>query len=111
MVARYAIIAAGVVTNAVLAEANYAADRNWIVLPDGFGPGDLYDGAVWTKSGPPDYSALDLDALNAALAQPGSVVRALVLVMLQEINKLRQNAGLATYTQAQFVQALKAQMR
>lgn len=58
-----------------------------------------------------DISAMDQAALNQALAQEGSVVRALALVMLQEINTLRVRAGLAAYTQAQLVSALKAKMR
>lgn len=58
-----------------------------------------------------DWTAADLANLNAAMTQPGSVVRALALVLLQEINTLRTKAGLATYTQAQLVNALQAKMR
>ena len=60
---------------------------------------------------PPDYPVLDQAALNAMLAQEGSVVRALALVLLQEINTLRVKATLTPYTQAQLVTALKAKMR
>ena len=35
---------------------------------------------------PPDWDALDTEALNNALVEPGSVVRALALLMLDEIN-------------------------
>lgn len=59
----------------------------------------------------PDPATIDQATLNAALAAPGSVVRALALVVLQEINTLRTKAGLATYTQAQLVSALQAKMR
>lgn len=59
----------------------------------------------------PDYSTIDSTALNAALVEPGSVVRALGLVMFQEINKLRVLAGQLVYTMAQFIAALKANMR
>jgi hypothetical protein len=58
-----------------------------------------------------DQSAADLATLNAVLAEPGSVVRALGLVMFAEINKLRVAGGAAAYTMPQFVAALKAQMR
>lgn len=58
-----------------------------------------------------DTSKLDQDTLNHALAQEGSVVRALALVLLQEINILRAKAGLAQYTTTQLVSALKAKMR
>lgn len=59
----------------------------------------------------PDYSAIDTAALNAALAQDGSVVRAIAEVMFSEVNILRTAAGLAVRTKPQFVAALKAQMR
>jgi hypothetical protein len=58
-----------------------------------------------------DLSALDMAALNAALTEPGSVVRALGLVMFAEVNKLRVKNGDPAYTMPQFVTALKAQMR
>lgn len=60
---------------------------------------------------PVDLSALDTAALNAALTQDGSVVRALAEVMFSEINILRTAAGLAARTKTQFIAALKAQMR
>lgn len=59
----------------------------------------------------PDYNTIDTNTLNAALIEPGSVVRALGLVTFQEVNKLRVNAGLVAYTMAQFTAALKANMR
>lgn len=67
---------------------------------------------TWTKA-TYDYSAIDQTALNAALIEPGSVLRALVEVMRDEINILRQHAaiGLAPRTAAQVKAALKAKMR
>jgi len=62
----------------------------------------------------PDSAALaagDLKAMNAALLEPGSLVRALGLVMFAEINKLRVKTGDAPYTLNQFKAALQAQMR
>lgn len=56
-----------------------------------------------------DLDALDLATINVALAQPGSIVRALGLVVFMiakgtiPINP--------SYTQAQFVNLLKAQIR
>lgn len=84
---------------------------------EGLGP-DL--DAWWTENPtfpianadpPPDPSVIDQDALNAALAEPGSVVRALALLTFQEINNLRTKAGLVAYTMTQFTTALKAKMR
>lgn len=60
---------------------------------------------------PIDIGAMDQARLNAALAAEGSVVRALALVLLQEINTLRQKASLPQYTQAQLVATLKSRMR
>lgn len=60
---------------------------------------------------PVDPAILDQQTLNDALAAPGSVVRALALVLLQEINILRVKAGLPAYTSAQLVTALQAKMR
>jgi hypothetical protein len=58
-----------------------------------------------------DTSAIDQGSLNSALAEPGSVVRALALLTLQEINNLRTKTGLANYTMQQFVTALQSKMR
>lgn len=60
---------------------------------------------------PLDLSAIDTATLNAALTEPGSIVRALGLVMFTEINKLRVKAGLGAYTMDQFTSALKANIR
>lgn len=60
---------------------------------------------------PPDYPVIDQETLNAALAEPGSVLRALALLTFQEINTLRTRGGLTAYTMAQFTTALKAKMR
>ena len=52
MVSRYGVIVDGVVTNAVLAEAEYAGSE-WVLLPDHVGPKWLYNGS--TFSAPPPY--------------------------------------------------------
>jgi hypothetical protein len=49
----YGVIENGVVVNAVLAEADYAAEQGWVLLPDGVGPNWLYDGAAFSE--PPPY--------------------------------------------------------
>jgi len=59
----------------------------------------------------PNLNAIDLAEINDALAQPGSIVRALGLVTFQEINKLRVKAALPQYTMDQFIAALKANIR
>lgn len=53
MVSSYGVIEDGVVVNAVLAEADYAAEQGWVLLPEGVGPTWLYDGS--TFSAPPPY--------------------------------------------------------
>lgn len=60
---------------------------------------------------PPTTDQMDTAALNAALTAPGSVMRALGLVVFMEINKLRVKNGDPAYTMAQFIAALKAQIR
>lgn len=59
----------------------------------------------------PTADQIDQATLNDALAQDGSVVRALAFVMLDEINALRTSAGLPPRTNAQLRAALKAKMR
>lgn len=58
-----------------------------------------------------DGQSDDTDLLNAALAEQGSLSRALAMVMFAEINKLRVKDGDPAYTLAQFKAALQAQMR
>lgn len=48
---RYAIIQNGVVTNVVVADAEYAAQNGWIACPDA-GPGWGYDGQAFTAPPP-----------------------------------------------------------
>lgn len=59
----------------------------------------------------PDVAVTDLASLNSTLSQPGSVIRGLALLILQEINTLRTKVGLPTYTVSQLKAALQAQMR
>lgn len=49
----YGILQEGIVVNAVLADASYAAQHGWIALPDGVGIGWSYDGLQFA---PPDRS-------------------------------------------------------
>lgn len=67
-----------------------------------------WNGTSWSVL---DQDSIDTQDLNAQLSQPGSIVRALGLVTFQEINKLRVQAGLTAYTMAQFVNALKSNLR
>lgn len=67
--------------------------------------------AAWAARRIPTSDEIDQDALNKALAEPGSIVRAMADVMMAEINKLRVKGGDAAYTKAQFVAALKGKMR
>lgn len=67
-----------------------------------------WNGSSWSVL---DQDSIDTQDLNAQLAAPGSIVRALGLVTFQEINKLRVRAGLAAYTMDQFITALKSNLR
>ena len=58
-----------------------------------------------------DFDKLDQDTLNNALTAEGSVVRALALVVLDQINALRIKTGDKAYTMPQFMAALRAKMR
>lgn len=57
----------------------------------------------------PDHTKLDQGTLNDALSAEGSVVRALALVVLDQINELRK--PLPAITPAKFNDALRAKMR
>ena len=50
MVKTYAVIEAGVVANVALAEADFAAEQGWVLLPHGVILGSTYDGETF---GPP----------------------------------------------------------
>lgn len=71
----------------------------------------------------PDFPSIDMATLNAALAEPGSVVRGLALVLLDRINAIDAaiNAlntktslagnNLPQFTQQQLANAIQAKMR
>ena len=48
MVNSYGVIEGGVVVNAVLAEADFATEQGWVLLPEGVGPTWLYDGSTFS---------------------------------------------------------------
>ena len=71
--------------------------------------GDDWDGATFiTHVQPPRPKAEDL--LTIELAKPGSVIRAVAILMFKEVNKLRAKNGDAPYTMAQFTAALAAEL-
>lgn len=134
---RYAIIKAGKVSNIIEADAEFATRVGAITMPSDISIGDSYVGGVFTKAPEPvvDLNALDADALNRVLAEEGSVVRALALLVMDELNahaakitailNAADNASsLATFktamlaitdapqrTRAQLIAALKARIR
>ena len=96
MVSNYGVIKDGVVVNAVLAEADFAAEQGWVLLPEGVGPTWLYNGA--TFSAPPPYvppkdvqSAARADAYRAEadplffMSQRGEATEAEWLAKVEEI--------------------------
>lgn len=122
MFSRLALIrlADNVVVNVIKGDINtFAPPAGITAVVDDAGLADVggtYIGGVFSPPvvvppPPVDLDVLDLANLNAALAQPGSVVRGLALVMLDEINALRTQAGLAVRTQTQLRDAIKAKMR
>lgn len=97
-------------------------DGEFVEVPDAIEisspPNDArqkWGGDDWLPMSPTDFSALDTATLNAMLVEPGSVMRAMATVMFQEINRLRvrpaNSPALPAYTMAQFVAALKANIR
>lgn len=100
-----------------------AYDGEFVVTPDEMEVSSAPDDArqKWGGEGVgwlpyiPDWNTLDTATLNAILIEPGSVVRAVALMALQEINRLRvrpaNSPALPAYTTAQFIAALKANMR
>ena len=121
MFSRLALIdSSSVVVNVIKGDpATYKPTEGITAVKDDAGLADVggtYVGGVFSPPvvvppQPVNFDALDLENINAALVQPGSVVRGLALVMLDEINALRTQAGLAVRTQTQLRDAIKAKMR
>lgn len=57
----YAQITDGVATNVIVADSAFAESVGAVLVPDGYGIGDLYDGTSWTKTGTEE----DLENLRA----------------------------------------------
>lgn len=62
----------GVCVNAIVAEEEFATQIGAIVLPNGFGIGDTYDGASWQKAPLAETEIImpeptEQDRINAAL--------------------------------------------
>jgi hypothetical protein len=66
MVSSYGVIEDGVVVNAVLAEADFAAGQGWVLLPDGVGPNWLYDGLTFSEPLPVVPTQQEQSDLRAA---------------------------------------------
>jgi hypothetical protein len=76
---RYAIIENGLVTNVVLADAEFAAEQGWIECPNA-GPGWKYDGTTFTEPDPvvaPEPVAPTKEQLMAQLAALSAQIQAL----------------------------------
>lgn len=65
---RYAVIQDGVATNIVIASAEFAQARGW-VLADGAQIGDLWDGEAFTTPPPPIPTREDLKALRQSAVE------------------------------------------
>jgi hypothetical protein len=66
MVSSYGVIEGGVVVNAVLSEADFAAEQGWVLLPEGVGPNWLYDGSTFSAPSPYVPSQQEQEAKRAA---------------------------------------------
>jgi hypothetical protein len=76
---RYAIIENGLVTNVVLADAEFAAEQGWIICPDA-GPGWTYADGVFTAPvvvAPEPVPAPTKEQLMAQLAALSAQIQAL----------------------------------
>lgn len=71
--------------------------------------GDDWDGVAFTPHVSPP-TPTDADVLRLELAKPGSMIRAVAILMFREVNKLRVKNGDAPYTMAQFTAALAAEL-
>lgn len=49
----YAQITDGIVTNVIVADSAFAESVGAVLVPDGFGIGDFFDGAEWSKAHEP----------------------------------------------------------
>jgi len=58
-----------------------------------------------------DWDTVDPQTINNVLSEKGSVIRSVVETMLDEINSLRQQAGLTDRTQGQIKAAIIAKMK
>lgn len=63
--------------------------------------------AAWAARHIPTDAEIDMEELNRALAQPGSVFRGFVLVMLDEINALRTRPANSPALQPRTVDQIK----
>jgi len=61
----YAIVEDGVVGNVIVSDAEFAAGIGAVLLPDGFGIGDFFDGMTWTKAPAPAPPPPTAEQVNA----------------------------------------------
>lgn len=54
----YAIIENNVIKNTVVAEPDYAAQQNWVPMPEGAGIGFVFDGVKWENPNKPSPEEL-----------------------------------------------------
>lgn len=113
---RYAVVNGSKVENTILAEEGYTVpDRQVIACHSQVGPGWSWNGNAFAPPPQPQINLDEVDqaTLNNMLTEEGSVVRALIAVMREEINALRTHAviGLPPRTVDQVKAALKSRMR
>lgn len=73
----YAQITDGIATNVIVADSAFAESIGAVLVPDGFGIGDLYDGTSWTKTDTGELA--DIAAMSDAIPFPKVTSRQLWL--------------------------------
>ena len=56
---RYGVIKNNICVNAIVAEADFAAEIGAVQIPDGFGIGDIYKDGEWSKAPEPEPQPSD----------------------------------------------------
>ena len=99
-----------------------SGDRQWNVNGTRVGGGDMPEDAlrIWTEgqNPPPDpiptveeLKASDSSRLDKVLQKEGSIERALIDTLFEELNRLRATNGQQAYNKTQFVSDIADKMR
>lgn len=84
----YAKIEDGVCTNVIVADAEFAEQYGYILLPEEYGIGDFYDGGKWGKNSPdiPENPYAPADPTPTAEERLSALESAMLSMMGVNIN-------------------------